>query len=223
MPQQDDAEKATAAPRDYTSEKGSQIDEKRQKAAENDLIQSWMSRLQLISVITTFFATLEAQLLGSITPTESEPTTQLQIVACTVLAGAFAIHLSGAILAFLSSFFLVGYRIKEVTEEEFQSEAEGRPSLESTRSSNLILRSLWTTTGSPHLEQIGPFRGGPPMRLLEHCHTLCMWFSVTGFALALAGGICYSWVRLPQSASILASICLGICWIAGAGAVLVVL
>ncbi|KAH9912517.1 uncharacterized protein B0H18DRAFT_1053505, partial [Fomitopsis serialis] len=198
-----------------------QLNEKQRKAAENDIVQSWEARLQLISVITTFFASLEAQLLGSVTPARDQPTTRLQIAACTVLAGAFTVHLSAAILAFLASFLLIGYRVKEATEEEWQAEA--RPSLESGRSSNMLRGGLWTT--SPHLEQCGPFRSasGPPTHLIQHCHTLCMWFSIIGFMLALAGGLCYAWARLPQSASIVASVSLGICWTAGAGAVALVL
>ncbi|KAH9920902.1 uncharacterized protein B0H18DRAFT_577021 [Fomitopsis serialis] len=237
MPQQGDVNRATPVVRDggYAPEKGfkterpmtqdredqCQLNEKQRKAAEHDLVQSWMAGLQLISVITTFFATMEATLLGSVTPTRDQPTTHLQIAACTVLAGAFTVHLSAAILAFLASFFLIGYRVKEATEEEWQAEA--RPSLESGRSSNMLRGGHWTT--SPHLEQCGPFRSasGPPTHLLKHCHTLCMWFSITGFLLAIAGGLCYSWARLPQSASIVASVSLGACWTAGAGAVALVL
>ncbi|KZT72250.1 hypothetical protein DAEQUDRAFT_722901 [Daedalea quercina L-15889] len=198
------------------------IHEKQRKAAEQDLIQSWQARLQLISVITTFFATLEAELLGSVTPVQGHSASSLQVAAAAVLVGAFTVHLSAAILAFIASFFLIRYRLKEATDEELQVESR-----ESSESARPWLRDVSPSTSvwsmNPHIAQVGPFRDRPPTRLLEHCHTLCMWFSLSGFVLALVGGLCYSWARLPQSASIVASVCLAVCWLASAGAVLLVL
>lgn len=86
---------------------------------------------------------------------------------------------------------------------------------------NVGTPSTWTM--NPHIERAGPFHGGSPTRLLEYCHTLCIWFSLVGFILALVGGLCYSWARLPQSASIVASVCLAVCWSASSCAVLLVL
>ncbi|CCM05210.1 uncharacterized protein FIBRA_07420 [Fibroporia radiculosa] len=194
-----------------------------------DLVNSWMDRLQLISVITTFFAATEAQLLGFAVPDEGV-TTRIQEAATAILAGALVVHLFAAILSFLAAFFLVRYRIEEAKHEEDVIESSHAPPCvadpeadakahqrSDSRSSSV---HIWST--NPHLEQVGPFRRGkPPTALLEHCHSLCMWLATVGFVLALAGVLCYTWSRLPHSASIFASACMGVCIVLGICAVCV--
>lgn len=135
-----------------------------------------------------------------------------------------------AILSFLTSFCLITYRLRKATAEE--AEVEPRPSGDSgsqedfwgsprTPASHINTPSNWTM--NPHIERVGPFHGGSPTRLLQYCHTLCIWFSLIGFVLAVVGGLCYSWARLPKSTSIVASVCLGVCWSASACAVLLIL
>lgn len=134
-----------------------------------------------------------------------------------------------AILSFLTSFCLITYRLRKATEEE--SHVAPRHSADSDSPQDFWgapptpghtgSPSNWTM--NPHIERVGPFHGGSPTRLLEYCHTLCIWFSLLGFVLALVGGLCYSWAHLPQSASIVASVCLGVCWSASACAVLLIL
>lgn len=182
-----------------------------------ELCHSWMDRLQLISVVTTFFAATEAQLLGFIAPDDHDEGPLVQQAANAILAGALIIHLCAAIISFLAAFFLVRYRLREAKREELKVELGVSP-LDGSRSSD---PPVWSA--NPHLEQVGPFRRGtPPTHLLEHCHGLCMWLAAIGFALALTGVLCYSWARLPRSASIFASICMAVCWVLGIGSVLVV-
>ncbi|TFY57599.1 hypothetical protein EVJ58_g6926 [Rhodofomes roseus] len=193
-----------------------ETDAQRRKDIMKELTKSWMDRLQLISVITTFFAATEGQLLVITTPADdNSPETRIRATANAILAGALVIHLCAAIISFLAAFFLVRYRLKEATKEEIKIETGITPA-----SSHPDLKTgIWST--NPHLEEMGPFRGGPPTRLLEHLHTLCMWLALVGFALALAGALCYTWARLSLSASVFATACLGVAWFAAIGAVVV--
>ncbi|KZT05336.1 uncharacterized protein LAESUDRAFT_737497 [Laetiporus sulphureus 93-53] len=182
-----------------------------------ELVHSWMDRLQLISVIATFFAATEAQLLGFVMPDDGERPTRIQQAANASLVGALVIHLCAAIISFLAAFFLIRYRLREAKREERKVEAGGETTTTTTQSSQESQNHIWSA--DPHLEQVGPFRRGPPTRLLEHCHTLCMWLAAVGFVLALAGVLCYSWSRLPRSASIFATTIMGVCWAATLAAV----
>ncbi|KAH9834115.1 uncharacterized protein C8Q71DRAFT_771196 [Rhodofomes roseus] len=202
--------------RNWTQTDQDETDAQRRKDIMKELMKSWMDRLQLISVITTFFAATEGQLLVITTPADdNSPETRIRATANAILAGALVIHLCAAIISFLAAFFLVRYRLKEATKEEIKIETGITPA-----SSHPDLKTgIWST--NPHLEEMGPFRGGPPTRLLEHLHTLCMWLALVGFALALAGALCYTWARLSLSASVFATACLGVAWFAAIGAVVV--
>ncbi|KAH9912518.1 uncharacterized protein B0H18DRAFT_889860 [Fomitopsis serialis] len=185
-----------------------ETDEENRKNAMKELMKSWMDRLQLISVITTFFAATETQLLVITTPAEDNtPESRVRSTANAILAGALVIHLCA-----------VRYRLKEAAKEEIKIETGITP----TSSKSALKTGIWTA--NPHLEEMGPFRrGGPPTRLLEHLHTLCMWLALVGFALALAGALCYTWARLSRSASIFASVCMAVSWLAALGAVFIAL
>ncbi|CCM06464.1 uncharacterized protein FIBRA_08729 [Fibroporia radiculosa] len=221
-------------PRQWTQTDQDETDAETKRRIMKDLVNSWMDRLQLISVITTFFAATEAQLLGFATPDVGEHTSLIQHAATTILAGALVVHLFAAILSFLAAFFLIRYRLKEAKRAEDVIESgppqptphtspfatpPQPPAKLQTQSTNAPA-GIWST--SPHLEQVGPFsRSKPPTSLLEHCHSLCMWLAAVGFVLALAGVLCYSWSRLPRSASILSSVCMGVCIVLGIGAVFI--
>ncbi|KAH9920903.1 uncharacterized protein B0H18DRAFT_1022596 [Fomitopsis serialis] len=205
--------------RNWTQTDQDETDAENRKNAMKELVKSWMDRLQLISVITTFFAATETQLLVITTPVDDDtPESRTRSAANAILAGALVIHLCAAIISFLAAFFLVRYRLKEAAKEEIKIETGITP----TSSKSALKTGIWTA--NPHLEEMGPFRrGGPPTRLLEHLHTLCMWLAVVGFALALAGALCYTWARLSRSASIFASACMAVSWFAALGAVFIAL
>ena len=131
--------------------------------------------------------------------------------ANAALAGALVIHVFAAIISFLAAFFLIRYKLSVATREE--RKIEGGVGTRTQSSS-----SVWSA--NPHLEQVGPFRRGtPPTHLLDHCHSLCMWLSAIGFALAIAGVMCFAWSRLALSASVFASVCCAACIVSGAAAV----
>ncbi|KAF8584273.1 hypothetical protein K439DRAFT_1150622 [Ramaria rubella] len=76
-----------------TQEDQDKADDQARKKAEQQLEKSWMDRLQLISVITTFFAATEAQLLSITTPNQ-------------------------AILSFTAAFVLIRFRLQEAKEDK---------------------------------------------------------------------------------------------------------
>ncbi|EMD33154.1 hypothetical protein CERSUDRAFT_118216 [Gelatoporia subvermispora B] len=213
--------------RRWTQEDQDQDDDETRKKIMKDLERSWMDRLQLISVITTFFAAIEAQLLGITTPGAGEDTseTRIESTANATLVGALVVHVFAAILSFLAAFFLVRYRLKEATREEVKIESGLSPISTRDMPSNIgrtdskdLPRPIWSSR--PQLEAVGPFRRGkPPTHLLDHCHTLCMWLAATGFLLAMAGVVSFAWARLPRSGSIFASACMAVCFVMSVGAV----
>ncbi|KAJ7209771.1 hypothetical protein GGX14DRAFT_632054, partial [Mycena pura] len=194
-------------------------DEKARRDASKDLTQSWMDRLQLISVITTFFASTEAGMLQVTTPgggnTSSPASTQ---VANSAFLGALVMHIWAAIISFLGAFFLVRYRLKEAKEEERQAIGPSdktyplaRDRTDESLASRLRLQPVWTT--NPHLEPIGPFERQPPTHLLSRCHNLCILLTFVGFALALLGILSFAWGQNPVSVGVVTSVftatCLG--------------
>ncbi|THH21062.1 hypothetical protein EUX98_g8456, partial [Antrodiella citrinella] len=128
------------------------VDKSRKKAMK-DLVQSWMDRLQLISVITTFFAATEAQLLGITVPSDDgTPLRPVEQAANAGLAGALVIHVFAAILSFFAAFFLIRYRLREAKREESKVE-EGSPE-KSTDSHSIF-------SANPHLDSRA-LRAFPP-------------------------------------------------------------
>ncbi len=230
------------------------VDLQAKRRAMKELINSWMDRLQLISVIvsnrsyllvrkllddiyfqTTFFAAIEAQLLGIVTPDDKNDVSSIAEAANVGLASALVVHVFAgqsvilqkkclvsyslsftAIMSFIAAFFLVRFRLHEATHDEIKAERGESPK----PSEYAGLQVIFTT--DPHLEQVGPLsRGAPPIHLLKHCHTLCMLASMVGFALAMFGTMCYIWDQLPLSASIFSTACVGLCCVASIGAIFI--
>ncbi|KAH9942260.1 uncharacterized protein BXZ73DRAFT_87906 [Epithele typhae] len=213
-------------PRKWTQMDQDETDEKARQKAMNGLVASWMDRLQLISLITTFFAAMESQLLGTTVPDEPGNDSWPSQLANVVLTGALVVHVFAAILAFLAAFFLIRYKLATAKREERKVESGLESSAITPSSSTGPSRSatgqtdppIWSA--NPHLEQVGPFRRGqPPTHLLDHCHSLCMWLSIMGFFFALVGVLCFAWSRLALSGGIFASVCMGICLVTGVAAV----
>ncbi|OCH90610.1 hypothetical protein OBBRIDRAFT_793166 [Obba rivulosa] len=211
--------------RKWTQQDQDKTDEEARRRIMKELERSWMDRLQLISVITTFFAAIEAQLLGITTPDPGTAAAESRIeqTANATLAGALVVHVFAAILSFLAAFFLIRYRLREVTREEVKIESGITPISSHSQLADGAKTSGAIWSSRPQLEAVGPFRRGtPPTHLLDHCHTLCMWLAAVGFVLAMAGVLCFAWARLPRSGSIFASVCMGICCVAGVTGVLFV-
>jgi len=78
--------------RKWTQEDQDDSDAQTRKKAMKDLVQSWMDRLQLTSLITTFFAATEAQLLSTTVPDDGSSLTSFEQAVNAGLAGALVIH-----------------------------------------------------------------------------------------------------------------------------------
>ncbi|KZT21043.1 hypothetical protein NEOLEDRAFT_1099703 [Neolentinus lepideus HHB14362 ss-1] len=215
--------------RQRTQEDQDKADEAARKEAMKDLVQSWMDRLQLISLITTFFASVESQLVGNTVPSSGPWSPTLQ-AANSGLMGALVMHSFAAILSFFGAFILVRYKVKEANKEEIKAEG-GQPTTTTTTTSPVDVEKTAQSqsqsqtprphaspadiptifSSDPRLVQVGPFSRQPPIMLLQRVHTLCLWTSAVGFVLALMGILCFSWSMMPRSVSIFASACLGVC------------
>ncbi|KAF8817451.1 hypothetical protein BYT27DRAFT_7126189 [Phlegmacium glaucopus] len=224
--------------RRLTQEDQNKADEEKQREAIDALVQIWLERLQLISVITTFFAATEAGLLGKTIPSPTEILSRVGQLSNICLMGALVVHAHAAIISFLGAFFLIRYKLTVAEEEEKQAEIEmvnsrtsissiekGRDSTTSPYADNLqtnpvpgLVRvnslfsgdqTIWST--APHLVQLGPFQRQPPTELLARCHSLCLLLSSLGFLLALIGILSYAWDRLSLSISVFATASMGFC------------
>ncbi|KAH9485617.1 hypothetical protein JR316_0002527 [Psilocybe cubensis] len=90
----------------------SQIVEEEERAVRR-LLESWMDRLQLISVLAIFFASTEATLLSITMPQDQyNPDLSIASQAANVgLTGGLLLHILAAFISFLGGFFLIKYRI----------------------------------------------------------------------------------------------------------------
>ncbi|KIJ66042.1 hypothetical protein HYDPIDRAFT_27242 [Hydnomerulius pinastri MD-312] len=102
-----------------TQEQQDEEDEKERKRAMKNLVNSWQERLQLISVITTFFASTEAGMLVNTKPITADDMSNGALRAANVsFLGALIMHVYAAVLSFLAAFLLIRYKLKEATREE---------------------------------------------------------------------------------------------------------
>ncbi|KAF8176536.1 hypothetical protein BJ912DRAFT_698070 [Pholiota molesta] len=109
--------------RQLTQQEQNEGDVQKRREALRDLIESWMDRLQLISVITTFFASTEATMFSiSVPDTDDAPISITAQVANIGIVGALVVHSSAAIISFLAAFFLIRYKLKVADNEEREAE-----------------------------------------------------------------------------------------------------
>ncbi|KAK0486249.1 hypothetical protein IW261DRAFT_1454514 [Armillaria novae-zelandiae] len=185
------------ASQNHTQEDQDKVDEEARRKATKDLVQSWMDRLQLISLITTFFASVEAGLLQVSTPSKGDDTSAWERACNAGFLGALVVHVTASFISFFAAFFLIRFKVIEANKEELRAGGAVQPD------------EVWCA--NPRLVQAGPFHEQLPLDLLNKCHSLTILLSTFGFALALMGILCLSWARQPVSVSIFTSVCLCIC------------
>ncbi|KAK0212421.1 hypothetical protein DFS33DRAFT_1281348 [Desarmillaria ectypa] len=181
----------------HTQADQDKVDGEARRKATKDLVQSWMDRLQLISLITTFFASVEAGLLQISTPSKGDDTSAWEQACNAGFLGALVVHVTASFISFIAAFFLIRFKVTEANKEELQAGGTVKPD------------EIWCA--NPRLVQAGPFHEQPPLDLLNKCHSLSILLSVFGFALASTGILCLAWARQPVSVSIFTSVCLCIC------------
>jgi len=171
---------ANQQPHQKTQDEQNKDDEKARQKAKENLVQSWMDRLQLISVITTFFAATVSQLL-SITspgvgddPTQQTPGMQL---ANAAFGGALIMESFSAVIAFMGAFVLVRYKVREATKDEKEEKHEAQQGPYST---------------DPHVAQTY-WGKEPPLRLLERTHIVSVATAFMGFVFGAVGTLAWAW------------------------------
>ncbi|KAF5348700.1 hypothetical protein D9758_006758 [Tetrapyrgos nigripes] len=139
-----------------TQHEQDEADDKARRRAMNDLVQSWMDRLQLISLITTFLASVEAGML-QVTKSDDENVSGLEQATNASLLSALVLHLYASFISFFAAFFLIRYKVKEAKREEakVESSTNGNSSTSGSgpppqsKGSILIDMAAKHVTGSP--------------------------------------------------------------------------
>ncbi|KAF8161300.1 hypothetical protein B0H34DRAFT_374481 [Crassisporium funariophilum] len=162
--------------RTHTQEDQDKEDEATRREAMRDLVESWMDRLQLISVITTFFASTEAGLLSITTPSfpPGGPVSLTSEIANIGLMGALVVHTNAAIISFLAAFFLIRYKLTIAKNEEKQAASHDQKELvdsPTSMSPSDLERSNpalpphigHQTDPTPGLIRVNDFTGGRPI------------------------------------------------------------
>lgn len=183
------------------------------------MVAAWMQRLQTLTLITTFLASIDGELF-TLTSTSSPVTLTTSIgseeLVYACFSGALVFHVCSSILGYVASFALVRYEIVEaeppsVTEREKLSGAG-----ESIHGKQLLLRAIPPLYAVQSLLQI-PSRlrlqsrtSTPPLDLLTRCYFTTLALSGAGFILALLGIATYAWFGLQRVVGIFTMACLGV-------------
>lgn len=148
-------------------------DEDASRKAVMRVVQLWLTRLQIVSGITTFFASIDTTLLSfaigltrlNVLDTSMWPrTTQLLHAS---LAGALIFHVCAAITSFVASFVLIRYRLMDARRD--------LPHTSINPTINPIIMPP-TPVDKPHMTRV---ETAPPG---THTHTRSNSMSTTGFA-----------------------------------------
>ncbi|EGN91876.1 hypothetical protein SERLA73DRAFT_164321 [Serpula lacrymans var. lacrymans S7.3] len=165
LPLDDDPDNAGGQKKNKTPSAGS-------TTTDSDFVSAWTDRLQVLTVLTTFLASMDASLfsltaLGTIPVGERE-----KDLVYGALAGALIFHVCASILGFTASFVLIRYRIVDakltlLTHDDASKQgATGGPSTPSSPQSPSGKNLAWSDrpivcSDKQHLliiEPIRPFR-----------------------------------------------------------------
>ncbi|OBZ69587.1 Eukaryotic translation initiation factor 4 gamma [Grifola frondosa] len=100
------------------------------KKAMLAVVQVWVDRLQSITVVTTFFTSVDGLLFSlssSTRPTDVHAWTRTDKLTNASLGGALIFHVCAAIIAYMGSYVLIRYRLGDATKHESSVESR-RPS-----------------------------------------------------------------------------------------------
>ncbi|KAI0645196.1 hypothetical protein C8Q79DRAFT_912548 [Trametes meyenii] len=84
------------------------------------VVQVWLDRLQTMSVVTTFFVSIDSMLYGyasAALPPASTTWSNADLLKTATLGGAIILHVCASILAYLASFVLIRYRLDSAKEQ----------------------------------------------------------------------------------------------------------
>lgn len=178
------------------------------------LVAVWMQRLQMLTLITTFLASIDGELFV-LTSTSSQTTLDAQEFVYACFTGALVFHVCAAILGYVASFALIRYQIGDVAPSD-------------TKNTERMLITIPPFDAVNGLLQM-PLNAGiqvrsrtsiPPLDLLTRCYFTTLALGSVGFILILLGIAGYAWVILRRVVGIFTVVCLGVSIVASVWAVL---
>ncbi|KAG1740856.1 uncharacterized protein EDB91DRAFT_1131828 [Suillus paluster] len=224
-----DLERADPGPAVQNADDGHGTTQKNAKSAttttgDSDLVAAWMQRLQTLTVITTFLASIDGELF-TLTSASSQVTvnaslkSQEFVYAC--FTGALVFHVCASILGYLASFALIRYEVIDATPSSTKSKELGEPSnsgLQHQKQLQLrpivpfeaVKKLLQTPLGL----QFQSRTSTPPINLLTRCYFTTLALSGVGFILALLGIATYAWFGLQHVVGIFTTACIGVSFVA---------
>lgn len=213
-------------PRDKRVRSKTQKDAQTTTGDDSALVAAWMQRLQTLTLITTFLASIDGTLFtltstpSPVSLAASEESEEL-VYAC--FAGALVFHVCSSILGYAASFALIRYQIVDAATPPVETDALGKRSVtasglpgdEIINGKQLLLKAIPPLYAVQSLLQIPStfqFRSrtsNPPLDLLTRCHFTILALSGAGFILALLGIATYAWFGLQRVVGIFTMACLG--------------
>ncbi|KAH7910033.1 hypothetical protein BJ138DRAFT_154870 [Hygrophoropsis aurantiaca] len=190
----------------------------------NPLVSAWQDRLQVLTVVTAFLASMDGQLF-SLTTIPSNishtPATTSQELVYASLSGALIFHICASILGYMASFALIKYTIIEASEDDKLGGILSSPSPNPHITNEKASGSPIKTPKHIILECRRPFRSSastsannhkpePPIALLARCYYTTLVLTALGFMLGLLGILAYIWAGLMMPVGIFSTVCLGV-------------
>ncbi|KAF8552947.1 hypothetical protein OG21DRAFT_1319815 [Imleria badia] len=206
----------------------------------SDLLDSWMKRLQILTVVvrqrwclfdrvhlydpikTAFLASMDGELF-SLTTLNTQigvpiSTTARELVY-SCLAGALIFHICATILGYTASFALLRHRIVDASGEEGTKRFPRRVVLEAVVPIQWLVTCLQGPEGL-RFPAVSRFSSPPPsLSLVTRCYNTTLWLAAAGFTLALTGILAFIWAGLLMPVCIFTTICLGVGISAGVWAI----
>ncbi|KAG1828549.1 hypothetical protein EV424DRAFT_1385602 [Suillus variegatus] len=178
------------------------------------LVAVWMQRLQMLTLITTFLASIDGDLFV-LTCTSSQTTLDTQEFVYACFTGALVFHVCAAILGYVASFALIRYQIGDVAPSDTKNTEGMLITIPPFDAVNGLLQ-MPLNSGI----QVRSRTSIPPLDLLTRCYFTTLALGSVGFILVLLGIASYAWVILRQVVGIFTVVCLGVSIVASVWAVL---
>ncbi|KAG1740855.1 uncharacterized protein EDB91DRAFT_1248238 [Suillus paluster] len=227
----EDVERADPGPSNQRAYHDGQRDEKvcvmtRDNSA---FVAAWMQRLQMLTLITTFLASIDGELFTrtstpSLETVDASMASQELVYAC--FTGALVFHVCAAILGYVACFVLIRYQIVDAASSDAKGTEPSNPGLQHPETMHRTQRLLIPIPPfdgplqMPFGLQVLSRMSTPPLDLLTRCYYTTLALSSAGFILALLGITAYAWVILQQTVGIFTTACLGVSIVACVWAVM---
>ncbi|KAG1747529.1 hypothetical protein EDD22DRAFT_272573 [Suillus occidentalis] len=175
------------------------------------LVAAWMQRLQVLTLITTFLASIDGELFVLTSTSQGTLHSQEFVWAC--FTGALIFHVCAAILGYVACFALIQYQIGDVAPSDTKNTEQMRIAMPPFDAVNNLFQV-------PLGFQVRSRTSTPPLDLLTRCYFTTLALGSVGFIVALLGIAGYAWVVLKEVIGIFTVVCLGVSMVASVWAVL---